>query len=584
VLRSVPTPQRASVDPLPRRPWWQEAVFYQVYPRSFADGNGDGIGDFRGMIERLDYLADLGVDAIWLSPNYASPQFDLGYDISDYRAIAPEYGTLADFVEFLSGAHRRGIRVVLDLVLNHTSDEHAWFAGSRSSLADPKRDWYVWRDGRAGGPPNNWVSLFGTPAWEYDRTTDQYYYHAFFREQPDLNWRNPEVRQAMWEVARFWLDLGVDGFRLDAIGTIFEDPALTDHAETRSLAELQRASLAAASTEERVAVERGFQELFRYQAGLPEVHPLLKELRAVVDTYADRVLIGETDDVAFYGTANDELDLVFNFPLMRTNRLSPALIRDNQRTWAAGLPAGAWPANTLGNHDESRVRTRFGTPGHDEARARQSAALMLTLRGTPFLYNGEEIGMTDLLIEDVSLFRDNLGRWIHRHALEAEGMSPSEAVRLAARGSRDKNRTPMHWTSGANAGFSPALATTWLPVHPNHATGINVADQGDDPSSLLNWYRRLLRLRAQTPALRIGDCTFLDGGSDDVLVFLRRSEEADQTCLVVLNMSDRRQRARFAGRADRARALMSTSDCGSEIDLSSGLDIEPFGVRIGELR
>ncbi len=367
--------------------WWQTAVFYQIYPRSFADGNGDGIGDFAGIIDKLDYLQDLGIDAIWLSPHFPSPQADCGYDISDYTDVAPEYGTLADFRRFLDGAHRRGIRVILDLVLNHTSDRHRWFLESRSSLDNPKRDWYIWRDGRNGGPPNNWESAFGGSAWQYDEGTGQYYYHFFLPEQPDLNWRNPEVKQAMWDAARFWLDMGVDGFRLDAISTIYERPDLPDHQGPRTLIELQSArDVAAGPLEADEQVIADWDMLFEHQVDQPGLHELMRELRSVLDEYeGHRVLVGESEDIRYHGSGGDELDLVFNFPLMKPLRLTPASVRANQQERLAALAQQcehAWPCNTLGNHDSPRrqdalrrrrPRRRVGPP------ARRAAAHLARL-------------------------------------------------------------------------------------------------------------------------------------------------------------------------------------------------------------
>ena len=513
------------------RRWWKEAVFYQVYPRSFADGNGDGIGDLAGIIGRLDDLADLGVDAIWLSPHYPSPQVDLGYDVTDYTGVDPAYGTLEDFRAFLEAAHRRGIRVVIDLVLNHTSIEHPWFIESRSSRDNPKRDWYVWQE----APPNNWMSYFGGSAWERDPATGACYYHFFLPEQPDLNYRNPEVRAAIGDVMRFWLDMGVDGFRLDAPDAAFEDAALTDHAEPRSLSDLRRAWITATTEGERSAAELGVARMFEHQLDQPEVHQLMRDLRAVVTEYPDRVLIGETDQVAYLGSGDDELDLVFNFPLMRWSFLAPDAVRRNQVERWASIPAGAWDANTLGNHDEPRVRSRAPAGVNDLAAARLSAALVLTLPGTPFLYYGEEIGMTDLLLDDATRFRDNWGRWLHRAAVDELGMTAAEAVEVAARHGRDKARTPMQWSSAPNGGFSPDGVSPWLPVNPNHAAGVNVADQREDPGSLWQFYRRLIRVRRDHPALTRGDCVLLDTGMPDVLAFVRSA--GGDVCVVVLNLA-----------------------------------------------
>lgn len=564
--------------------WWQEAVFYQIYPRSFADGNGDGIGDLPGIIERLDYLQDLGIDAIWLSPHYPSPLYDCGYDIADYTAVAPEYGTLADFKRFLAEAHRRNIRVVLDLVLNHTSHEHPWFVESRSSRHNPRRDWYVWRDGRDGLPPNNWSSGFGGSAWEYDPATEQYYYHYFLKQQPDLNWRNPEVKQAMFDAVRFWLDLGVDGYRLDAIGTVYETPGLPDHTARMSLSELQHASHNARSPEERKSLSLEWRRMFQHQHDLPEVHDLMKELRALVDRYEDRVLVGETDHIEFYGNGQDELHMVFNFPLMRTDRLTPAWVRANQQERLAALPPGAWPCNTLNNHDASRVYSRFGDGVNDEALARLSLALMLTLRGTPFLYNGEEIGMTDLLLTDLSQFRDLWGLWRYQAEVEELGSSPEQALASAARFSRDRCRTPLQWSAAPNAGFSPAGVQTWLPVNPNFARGVNVEDQLADPDSMLSFYRRMLRLRRETPALVAGDYTPLDEEAEDYLAFLRTvAGDASQTCLVVLNMSGRPQRLKFDLEAGAARLVFSSHPRPEARDDLAGLSLAPFEIYVAEL-
>ena len=572
--------------------WWQKAVFYQIYPRSFADGNGDGIGDFYGMIDRLDYLQDLGIDALWLSPHYPSPQYDCGYDVSDYTDVEPEYGRLADFERFLDEAHRRSIRVILDLVLNHTSDQHPWFIESRSSRDNPRRDWYVWRDGEDGAPPNNWCSGFGGSAWEYDPTTGQYYYHYFFKQQPDLNWRNPEVKRAMWDAVRFWLDLGVDGFRLDAVSTLFEDPALPDHTARVSLIELYQA----ATGEKRpVWLTEEWEAMFQYQLEQPGVHELMQELRKVVDEYPDRVLVGETGEIAYYGDGTNELHLAFNFPLMQTERITPAWVRANQRERLSALPPGGWPCNTLGNHDTPRMYSRYGDGRNDDALARLHLALILTLRGTPFLYNGEEIGMTDLPLEDIGQFRDNLGVRVYHTAIEELGISPAEALAYANYFGRDKCRTPVQWTNGPNGGFSPAGSQTWLPVNPNCARSVNVADQLADPDSLLSFYRRMLRVRKQTPALVAGDYTPLHEDAEDYLAFLRsvppfssppmggNEEGKGQTCLVALNMSHQAHTLRFDLEAHRARLIFSSRVREGDTDDLSQLKIAPFEVYIGEI-
>jgi alpha-glucosidase len=569
--------------------WWQNAVFYQIYPRSFADGNGDGIGDLQGIIEHLDYLRDLGIDGIWLSPHYPSPLFDAGYDVADYTGVAPEYGTLDTFQHFLAEAHAREIRVILDLVLNHTSDQHTWFQESRSGRDNPRRDWYIWKDGKDGGPPNNWLSTFGGSAWQYDPTTDQYYYHFFFKEQPDLNWRNPEVKQAMWDAVRFWLDRGVDGFRLDAISTIFEDPTWADNADNWTEGDMVQAMASATGDRERARLMDEKERLLKKQLDQPGLHELMKELRAVCDTYPGRVLVGETDDLAFCGTDEDELHMVFNFPLMRTARLTPQWVRENQECRLNELPPAAWPCNTLGNHDNSRVLSHFGddTPAGDQAWARISAGLMLTLQGTPFLYYGEEIGMADMLLEDVGQFRDMLGVWYYRALIEHLGYAPEEARRVAGRFTRDKSRTPMQWNADANAGFSPAGVTTWLPVHPGYREGTNVAGQDRDPQSLLNFYRCLLALRRRISALRSGTYESLGqvDPQDHCLAFLRRNSE--QTCLVVLNVSDQPHtldlRSLITPHVTTARPIFACQARDCQRDDLSHLDIAPYEVYIAEV-
>ena len=563
------------------RKWWQNAVFYQIYPRSFADGNGDGIGDFIGMAEKLDYLQDLGIDAIWLSPHFPSPQFDVGYDISDYVDVAPEYGTLDDFKRFLDGAHERGIRVILDWVMNHTSHLHQWFLDSRSSRDNPKRDWYIWKDGKNGGPPNNWLSPFGGSAWEYDEATDQYYYHYFLKEQPDLNWRNPEVKQAMWDAVRFWLDLGVDGYRLDAIGTIFERPDMPEHPGELT-DELRRALHHGFPDGSDKTVSAAWEKIYQYQHEQPGVHELMQELRQVMDEYDDRMLVGENSDVSYHGDGNNELHMVFNFPLMRTNRITPAWVRANQQERLSSLPPGAWPCNTLNNHDTPRLRTKFGDGTNDEAIARTSAALMLTLRGTPFLYNGEEIGMPDYYLPDISLFGDPPAIWFYHQEI-ANGTPPDEALTRAAHDTRDRCRTPLQWRNAPNAGFSPEGVRTWLPINPNYAQGVNVAEEQDDPRSMLNFYKQMLRVRKDNPALMIGDYTPLHESRDEYFAFLRQSSSPQQTCLVVINFFDQAQQVNIEVPANALQCVFSTHRSVNELLSPNNFKIEPFEILITAL-
>ena len=568
--------------------WWETAVFYQIYPRSFADGNGDGIGDFQGIISKLDYLTSLGIDAIWLSPHYPSPQLDVGYDISDYTAVNPEYGTLEDFKTFLKGLHERRIKLILDLVLNHTSWEHHWFIDSKSSRDNPKRDWYIWRDGKDGGPPNNWMSTFGGSAWEYDETTDQYYYHYFFNNQPDLNWRNPEVKQAMFDAVRFWLDLGVDGFRLDAIGTIFEDPDLPDqkcpmtHEELYAkMAPFYFGTATPEMETEGKKLREMFALLYAYQVEQPGLHELLQDLRMLIDEYDDRMLVGETYEPAYYGDGTNELHQTFNFPMMNSGKLTPQMIIENQAMRLGECPKGCWPANTLNNHDSARMRTHFGDGKNDVALARLHFAMLMTIKGTPYLYNGEEIAMTNYVIEDINLIRDNIALFFKSVMEKGLGMSAEEAGKRAGGLSRDVCRTPVQWKNAPNGGFSPDGITTWLPVNPNYAEGINIADQENDPDSHLNFYRQLIALRKSTPVLQTGDYTAIEQQQDETLAFLRMG--AGKTVLVALNFTENKQKINFSQLAKQAKTLYSSNgNIGETLSLDE-VALNPFGILITEL-
>ena len=566
--------------------WWQTAVFYQIYPRSFADGNSDGIGDFRGVTEKLDYLSDLGIDAIWLSPHFPSPNWDCGYDISDYMDVGPEYGTMSDFKYFLAESHKRNIRVILDLVLNHTSDEHPWFLESKSSRDNPKADWYVWVD----TPPNNWQSCFDGDAWTYVPERDQYYYHYFMKQQPDLNWHNPEVKAAMWDAARFWLDLGVDGFRLDAIGTIYEDPDLTPHNVPMNLAELRSFSDTASTPEEIKQKDEYWRDMFKNQLGQAGLHDLMKELRAVLDEYdGDRMLVGEDDDINYMGNGDDELHLVFNFPLMRTKRITPDHIRRNQTERLSQLEAlsvKGWACNTLGNHDCPRIHNWFGDGQHDAELARLHAALTLTLKGTPFIYNGDEIGMTDLVITDPTKLRDTMAVWYHDRLVNDLKVDPQEAALRAGEMTRDRNRTPMQWSSKSNGGFSPDDVETWLPVNPNYKNGINVKDQLHNPDSLLNYYKHLLRVRKKSSALVGGEYVPIEESAQEHFSFLRQTDE--QTVLVILNFSEQKLQLDLSTvepLKDNDLSLLFSSAVRSKTELQANdLQISPFEVFIAEIK
>jgi alpha-glucosidase len=513
-------PQRAGEAPT-REPWWKNAVIYEIYPRSFQDSNGDGVGDLNGITERLDYLRDLGVDAIWISPMYPSPQVDFGYDIADYRNIDPQYGTLADFDRLLAAAKQRHIRIILDMVLNHTSDRHPWFIESARSKSDPKHDWYVWRDGKTDSsgkrlPPNNWQSVFGHSAWQYDQTLDQFYYHKFYAQQPDLNWRNPAVERAMFGAMQFWLKRGVAGFRLDAIPTLFEDPQLRDERELPGTNAFGDRNLA----EERTN-------------NLPEVHDVIRRMRAMSDRFpGNRVLIGETylrdieDLDRWYGGAkHDELQLPMDMNIGFGNQLDAREFRTRIEAVESRIH-GSQPLLVFDNHDNPRSWDRYGDGSHDAAIAKLIAALLLTTKDTALLYYGEEIGMRTTPPQRREDVLDPIGvtGW------------PKEK-------GRDGERTPMQWdASNAQAGFS-ANAHTWLPVPPNY-TSINVQSELADPDSLLNWYRRLIALRRSNVALRSGDVRMLDETDPAVLAYLRAGRRGDAV-VVALNLSAQPQTLRL---------------------------------------
>jgi alpha-glucosidase len=472
------------------RPWWQGAVLYQIYPRSFQDSNGDGIGDLPGILSRLDYLASLGVDGLWLSPITPSPNADFGYDVSDYRSIDPSLGTMDDLRRLLAAAHARGLRVLLDLVLNHTSVEHPWFRESRGARDSPKADWYLWADGTPERPPNNWLSYFGGSAWEWEPARSQYYLHLFAREQPDLNWRHPEVKRELFDAARFWLELGVDGYRLDVVNFLHKDPLLRDEPERRR----HRSPVA----------YRNLYGVFRRDR--PETLLLIEELGRLVREFPGRVTLGEVS--TDYGVPQyleyskpGRLDLVFNFAFKNTPRY-------DVRAFHAGIERVeeiygelAWPCWVLGNHDTRRLITRFGEGSADGRRARVLVAMLLTLRGTAVLYQGDEIGM-----EEAVLPRERL--------LDPKGRNlwPADA-------GRDGCRTPMQWDGSEHAGFS--AVEPWLPVHDNHRS-VHVVAADADPSSLLHFHRKLIALRKASAALRHGDFSWLLPAPDPVLAYERR--------------------------------------------------------------
>lgn len=487
--------------------WWQHGVIYQIYPRSFQDTTGNGIGDLQGIIDRLNYLNDgtpgsLSIDAIWISPFYPSPMADFGYDVSDYCDIHPLFGDLAAFDRLIAEAHKRSVKIIIDYVPNHTSDQHPWFKESRRDRTNSRRDWYIWRDGKPdGSPPNNWGSFFGGPAWTYDKETGQYYLHQFLKEQPELNWRNPEVQTAMFDVLRFWLDRGVDGFRMDVVGLIFKDVHLRDNPPN---------PYADAHLPEN-DIHGRLQHL--YNMDQDDVHTIMRQFRQLLDEYGDHVAIGELWGpldrwVRYYGEQGDGLHLPFNFRLMDETAWNAQAMRTAVDTLEAALPDFAWPNYVLGNHDRIRLATRFG----GQQQARLAAMMLLTLRGTPTLYYGDEIGLENGLIS-------------------AAQMQDPQGINLGVARTRDVARTPMQWDATSHAGFS--TTQPWLPISSDYQTR-NVAAQTEDPASILNLYRHLLWLRHQSPALSVGAYQPLDT-HPDCFVYWRTT--AAERRLIALNFS-----------------------------------------------
>jgi alpha-glucosidase len=513
--------------------WWKEKVIYQIYPRSFADSNNDGVGDLKGIISKLDYLKDLGIGGIWLSPHYPSPFLDCGYDISDYCEVAEEYGDMQDFLTFLQEAHDRDIKVILDLVLNHTSNRHQWFVESSSSLDNPKRDWYIWKK-NTGQPPNDWQSCFKGSAWTLDEETNEYYYHFFLKEQPDLNWRNPEVKEAMFNAMRFWLDMGVDGFRIDAISAVFENEDLTDQGMTPEEFE----KLCGESTTGDFLQEQRWEHYMRHQIKQPELHTLLREIRQLTETYGpDRFLVGELPDTEYLGNGTDELHMVFNFPLMYEGIEKSPLLK-NQQDRLPLHPDGSWQGNTLSNHDQSRIRSKYAFDEIDQLKLKQAAFLMLTLQGTPFLYYGEELGMKDYSPLTIDDFRDLKSVNLYYQELKS-GTTEEKALEIARIDTRDRCRTPMPWTGGENGGFSSANVKTWLPLDPEFKKGINVEDELADEKSILNFYRNLINFRNNHKVLQAGSFRECHSEEEDLLIF--RRVLGDEVYEVIINYSQEKK-------------------------------------------
>ena len=544
--------------------WWKHAVVYEIYPRSFQDSNGDGIGDLNGITTRLDYLHKLGADTIWIAPMYPSPQVDFGYDISDYEAVDPKYGTLADMDKLIAEGKKHDIRVVLDMVLNHTSDKHQWFIDAASSKTNPKHDWYVWNDGKPGTgpnahdgmvPPNNWISIFGGSAWEWVPAVHQFYYHKFYKQQPDLNWRNPVVEKAMFDTMRFWLDRGVAGFRLDAIPTLFEDTELRDEKETGEINAQGDRELEDSKT-----------------SNLPEVHDVIRRMREMAASYpGNRVLIGETYlpntaelDKWYGGEKHDELHLPMDMLVgMHGNhdKLDATTFRAHLEEVETQVH-GSQPLIVFDNHDNVRSIDRYGDGVHNDQINKALAAILFTTKATAMMYYGEELGMpttTPTRKEDV---KDPIGitGW------------PKEK-------GRDGERTPMQWTAGPQAGFS-TNPDTWLPIPPSYKT-INVAVESKDKDSLLNWYEKLMTMRRENPALREGPMKFLDESNPSVLSYVRT--EGSSKVVTVVNCTSDAQTVSLDVAGNKVKTLMTDDPALEKASSLKSVTLAPYASWIASV-
>ena len=514
-----------------KKAWWKESVVYQIYPRSFCDANGDGIGDLRGIISKLDYLQALGIDVVWLSPVYRSPNDDNGYDISDYRDIMDDFGTLADWDELLAGMHARGIKLVMDLVVNHTSDEHPWFIESRKSLGDPYRDYYIWRPPRDGHEPNNWVSHFSGSAWQYDEATGEYYLHLFSKKQPDLNWENPKVRAEVFDLMCWWLDKGIDGFRMDVINMISKTPGLPD---------------ATPVTPDR------YQYGGEHFLNGPRLLEFLGEMKQEVLSKYDILTVGETPGantghaLAMTDEETGALSMVFQFEHMHLDAAPEAgssrrsirkwsllELKQIMTRWQKDLEGRGWNSIYLANHDQPRPVSRFGNDGpYRVESAKMLATLIHMLQGTPYVYQGEEIGMTNVAFESIDDYRDIQTLNLYREMVQEKGMAPEEIMPIVHAKSRDNARTPMQWNAGPNAGFT--VGTPWIKVNPNYQE-INVEQALADPNSVFYYYQKLIRLRKEHPVIVYGRYDLILDDDEAIYAFTRTGEH--ERLLVILNFT-----------------------------------------------
>lgn len=555
--------------------FWQENVVYQIYPRSFMDSNGDGIGDLRGIIGKLDYLKQLGIGIVWLSPVYKSPNDDNGYDISDYEAILDEFGTMADWEELLAGLHERGIKLVMDLVVNHSSDEHRWFEESRKSKDNPYRDYYIWRPGKPdGSEPNNWVSVFGGSAWEYDERTDEYYLHLFSKKQPDLNWDHPRLRREVYDMMKFWLDKGIDGFRMDVINYISKAEGLPD------------------AGHERYAWGGEF-----FACG-PRLEEYLKEMNEQVLAKYDAMTVGEMPGVSpeqavvYTDPANKEVNMVFQFETMDIDSDGPkwnvkpwrlADLKQVTSKWQYGLNGRGWNSLYLNNHDQPRMVSRFG---NDTAYRKESAKLLATflhtLQGTPYIYQGEELGMTNVRFDSIDDYQDIETMNFYREATQQWGWTPERAMEAIYAKGRDNARTPMQWDAGPQAGFT--TGKPWLAVNPNCAE-INAEEALRDPDSILHYYRKLIELRKSHSILIYGDYALVAEEHEQIYAYTRSWQ--GETWLVLLNFSDREAElgspAELQRYADASTELIAGNYADAQAPSLAGAKLRPYEALVCRL-
>nr|WP_286457906.1 alpha-glucosidase [Paenibacillus sp. CC-CFT742] len=557
--------------------WWKESVVYQIYPISFKDSDGDGHGDLQGIYEKLDYLTDLGIDVIWICPIYESPGHDNGYDISDYYAIMRKFGTMEDFDRLLAAAHSRGLKIMMDLVLNHTSDEHAWFAESRSSKVNPKRDYYIWRSGKNGQVPNNWESYFGGSVWKHDPETNEYYLHLYSEHQPDLNWNNPQMAEEMYEMVHWWLQKGVDGFRFDAVAHIAKAEGLPS-----------------AHNPDNQPVVPAYQ-LF---SNLEQVHSILNKLNDMILKPYGPMTVGETSGLgpeqalAYVGTDRNELNMVFQFEHMFVDAKSSGIgkwnykewklteLKEIMSRWQTVLHGRGWNANYMGNHDQPRPVSRFGDDGRYRVRSAQMLATwMLTLEGTPYIYQGEEIGMTNVAFPNIEQYRDIETMNYYRHYI-AQGRDKNDIMKAIWLKSRDNARTPMQWDDTKHAGFTEG--EPWIQVNDNY-TEINVASAENDPGSVLHYYRKLIALRKKSKVLIYGEYELLLPDDPDIYAYTRTLD--DEKMLIILNFRGHEPEMQWPEGWTEERAKLVISNVKRRYSTDEGtILLQPYEARVYRLQ